>query len=407
MFGYREAKFELKDPELGLIRLVEAGNLTELKKVALNTSQKKILLFAAAKYGNCDVIEYLLPDPVDEALLNEQHAFAKSQYGVYDFANKCIREIVGKNFIGHYETANALMAAILYDQSDAAKLLIKKGINLKSPSGSPRGAIAIHLAAIYGRSEIVQALLDADKSLVNEYQNFPMTPLMEAAYNGKLETIKVLVANGAAFGEGDYNVFLSAQQGGNADVMHYLIIETDALKHNSKEQFKAGLYAINIGDKDLLETILDKFPDLITRKDESGKTLLHHVGTYLQYDARPEKKVATFEIEKLLLRKNDAISQADDNRHHRPSFYAPRGKHRDLLKLCDIREKYIARKTRDYGEIKFLGITFRYASKDKRSAAKHLIEATLEENQNKLSDRDKNILKHSPEFRTIYRHLSR
>lgn len=394
----------LEQAEMDLVNLVERNQLDQLKKIAINDAQKKILLFAAAKVGNIDVIEYLLPHPVDQKLLNECHAFP-DVYGIYDYANRHIKDIVGDNFIGNHTNANALMVAIFFGQTKAAQLLINKGIDLKTLSGSPRGPKAIHIAAQYNRAEIVQALLDADKTLVNEIQHIPMTPLMEAADRGSLESLIVLVNNGASLGGDKYDAIRSAFDGGHADVIKYLAIDTDLIVDNKNKQWRVGLYAVREGDAELLRALLEKFPRLINEHDEYGKTLLHHVGDYIYIDTKSEVKNQRFEIEKLLLKKNYALSQQNDNRQHRPSFYAPRGKNRDLLKLCDIREKYIAKKSADYGEIKFLGITFRFSSKNKRSAAKHLIEATLNSDPTKLSTEDIRILKNSPEFRIIYKHL--
>jgi len=88
----------------------------------------------------------------------------------------------------------ALMKAIQKDSSEITRLLLDHmaDVNLKDKDGWT----ALHYAARYGSSEIISDYPQFVQ-ILNLRDNFGYTPLMLAAWNGHLDTVKVLLQNGA------------------------------------------------------------------------------------------------------------------------------------------------------------------------------------------------------------------
>lgn len=96
----------------------------------------------------------------------------------------------------------ALSIAVIRGYDEIALLLIEKGASLdardksgdrenRTPGNSP-----VHYAAIYGRTRVLQAMLDRGVS-PNLRDRNGRTLLMMAAENGRRETVKLLLERGA------------------------------------------------------------------------------------------------------------------------------------------------------------------------------------------------------------------
>lgn len=124
----------------------------------------------------------------------------------------------------------ALSIAIIRGYEDIALLLIEKGASLdardrsgdrenRHPGNSP-----VHYAAIYGRTRVLQAMLDKGVS-PNLRDRNGRTLLMMAAENGHLETVKMLLQRGAdpkarsALGD---TALDAAKKSGNAEIVRLI-----------------------------------------------------------------------------------------------------------------------------------------------------------------------------------------
>lgn len=111
----------------------------------------------------------------------------------------------------------AIGAALVHGEFDAAERLIARGARIDLPVAAATGRAAdalrllstadaedrhraLALAAQFGRLEIVRALLDAGED-ANRYNpagfHSHSTPLHQAALNGHLDVVRLLIANGA------------------------------------------------------------------------------------------------------------------------------------------------------------------------------------------------------------------
>ena len=235
----------------------------------------------------------------------------------------------------------------------------------------------------------------------------------------RLKIAKILIKNGCSISK----VLHSAIEYDRHNVAVYFInqiLRKEGLGLQSA--FYVAKYAIRSANLELFKNILEKSPKIISmikHFPNLPKPILHWASHYRRLFDTPEQSTARYEIEKLLLKKGQELgkdlSQERDNRGHRPSYDSLRGEKRDLLRLCNIREKY---KNGGRGAIRFnffgnrnLRVTLRYSDKEKYSAADHLIKQVLSDDEpaqgDEITSEDENVLKYSPELKTINRHLTR
>ena len=72
------------------------------------------------------------------------------------------------------------------------------------------GENLLHVVAANGCSRIVKEILEKEICDINRKNVFGWTPLMQAIRNGKIDCVKILLANGANITEATYlgNIFI-------------------------------------------------------------------------------------------------------------------------------------------------------------------------------------------------------
>lgn len=119
------------------------------------------------------------------------------------------------------ELDEALHDAVLYEELDEIKKLLKEGANINSTDAFANTPLMI---AARGKLVIVIYLIE-NGAFIDAINDAGETPLIRAAYTGKLGVVKYLVSKGADIHAKDNNGLdpLTAAQGmGKAKVVNYL-----------------------------------------------------------------------------------------------------------------------------------------------------------------------------------------
>lgn len=168
-----------------------------------------------------------------------------------------------------YDRAKSLLA----EQAQSPELSIKQNINYRKPEN---GTTALHLAAMAEQDNLAILLLanDADPTITD---NDGHTPVHDAAENGKLNNLKVLL-------EKDKNLIYAADQrnnlalhlastNGHSDVVAYLSEIMDTINQQNKTQATALIEAASNGNPECVRLLIPK--SNIFCVDKYNKSALH------------------------------------------------------------------------------------------------------------------------------------
>ncbi len=128
----------------------------------------------------------------------------------------------------------ALMIAAWKENAEAVRALIAQGAYVNQ-----RGWTALHYAAAKGNTEIVTLLLDK-RADINARSPRHITPLMMAARNGKIYTVKLLLDHGADAALKDLDgrsVIDWAQAYGHTDIAEGMTARLDKMREGERRAF--------------------------------------------------------------------------------------------------------------------------------------------------------------------------
>ena len=147
---------------LKLLEIAAEKKLLNRRPGSSITFEEKQALSAAARAGNLAEIERLLADGVHPDMRDDPKTsplMLVSQRGLSDLTLRLLLEGANPNLKGHDDYI-PLFYAIQYGHSDIAAMLLLGGMHLTgSPKTYSKELPALHLAARYGRPEIVRLLL--------------------------------------------------------------------------------------------------------------------------------------------------------------------------------------------------------------------------------------------------------
>ena len=92
--------------------------------------------------------------------------------------------------------ASPLMLASFLGNNEIVNILIENNADLKAKD-SIDGGVAIHLAAANGKNDVITSLLKKDDTIINIKDDKGNTPLHWASMKDKVDTMKLLIDNGA------------------------------------------------------------------------------------------------------------------------------------------------------------------------------------------------------------------
>jgi len=177
-------------------------------------------LFEAIKSGDTAAVSALLD--TDPALVDAKD---ESGLGAFMFARYNRQDAIAKLLLDRGAKLDIFAASITGDEARLKTLLSEDPSRVSAFSHD--GWTPLHLAAFFGHTAAVKALLEAGAP-VNERGKNPMAnlPLHAAAAGRKVDIVILLIENGAAVNarqHGGWTALHAAAQNGDANIVHVLI----------------------------------------------------------------------------------------------------------------------------------------------------------------------------------------
>ncbi|XP_067652901.1 ankyrin repeat domain-containing protein 50-like [Haliotis asinina] len=267
----------IKDGDLErLNRILAAGHVDiNMRTGRLNWT----LVMVAALQGQSDVVKFLMDRGANVSLVdkygnNALHWACSS--GDLDTVKLILSENMKIINSRGYGSTTPVMLAAVKGQSDVMKLLLDRGANVSLVDVI--GYNVLHFACIGGNLETVKLILSQDVIDINSRGNGSRTPVMDAAWKGDRNMVKLLLDRGANVSlvdETGDNVLHFACIGGNLETVK-LILSQDVIDINSRGNGSRTpvMDAAWKGDRNMVKLLLDRGAN-VSLVDETGDNVLH------------------------------------------------------------------------------------------------------------------------------------
>ncbi|XP_067673680.1 putative ankyrin repeat protein RF_0381 [Haliotis asinina] len=235
------------------------------------------LMFAAVS-GKIEVFSFLIRIGADVSRENANgenilHLSCRSE--IVEIVNFILTQnILNVNCTGTYGTT-PLMAAC-YGNGTVFDLLIKRGADTLAKDEDNRNIL--HHASRGGNEAIVNYILTQTVLDINSKTILKMTPVLFAAFEGKIDVLDLLIERGAYTTAVDYNngniLHLSCSGGYVESVKHVLKLNIVDINSKEGDGRTAVLVAAFKGNREVFDILVKEGADL-SAVDDCGDNILH------------------------------------------------------------------------------------------------------------------------------------
>ncbi|GAB2212785.1 hypothetical protein Drorol1_Dr00020773 [Drosera rotundifolia] len=214
------------------------------------------------------------------------------------------------------------IASLKGNQLVVSWILDQKPRNNYFSAKNSKGETALHLAARFGRTAVVEALLgwmkkNHDTTMITAKDERGNTAAHEAVLNGQEMTVKALMDYDPEVqtysknevltilnNEGESPLYIAVKEGNNVELVKNMLERLNpAEKDKLMEAGKPLLYpAIMAKNKEMLDAILNTAPKLIKWEDSQGRMAIHYA-TSSGYD---------YGVNSLIVQDKSCVMQRDD-----------------------------------------------------------------------------------------------
>ncbi|CAF0842356.1 unnamed protein product [Adineta steineri] len=282
----------VNNKHLFLFNACEQGDLETIKThlnsqssfeiCSIRDENQATLLHYASRYGYLHILKYFIEIKyIDISQLHTEHGATCAHDAAVCDQTEILQYIFHHSKKLHWtvrdELGNTpLHLAANYNSLNVLHYLLEK--EYADPHNqSYNGFLAIHYAAEHAHNDCIKLLLSKSPDIINKQTNQLITPLHLACQNGSLETIQLLISNGANFkvrNQNGSNCLHIACQNSHLNIVQWLIEKQNANINEFDYMNSTPIhYAAANGNEHIINYLLDKQAKIII--DNNGNTPLH------------------------------------------------------------------------------------------------------------------------------------
>ena len=259
------------------------SNVTEMKltlppgfSVDSRNATGRTPLMNAALNGNVQAVESLMKSGADPSLMdnigwNTLHYAARGgNTDIISLIHAHLPNIESKTSKGH----TPLMVAACYGELHAVKQFLEKGASVAYENN--RGWNTLHIVAEGGDTDVI-SLIHTHLPNVESKTGEGLTPLMVAAFTGKLHAVKWFLEKGATVASEcnkGWNTFHYAAQGGDTDIISLIHAHLPNIESKTGEGHTPLMVAAFYGKLHAVKWFLEKGAT-VACEDKIGWNTLH------------------------------------------------------------------------------------------------------------------------------------
>ena len=232
-------------------------------------------LMNAALNGNVQAVESLMKRGADPSLMDNRgwntlhYAARGGNTDIISLIHAHLPNIESKTSKGH----TPLMVAAFYGELHAVKQFLEKGASVACENN--RGWNTLHIVAEGGDTDVI-SLIHTHLPNVESKTGEGLTPLMVAAFTGKLHAVKWFLEKGATVAcecNKGWNTFHYAAQGGDTDIISLIHAHLPNIESKTGEGHTPLMVAALYGKLHAVKWFLEKGATVACESNRGWNTL--------------------------------------------------------------------------------------------------------------------------------------